>query len=508
MKSALDLAIVVAFLAGVVGYGCWFARRNRTAEHFTSAEGTLPGWAVGLSIFGSYISSISFLGNPGKAYKDNWAAFVFSLTTPFAAWVAVLWFVPFFRRLGQISAYEHLEHRFGAWARTYAAICFMLVQGARMGSVMQLLAKAIAPLLGVTTDATLARRGIVVTLGVLTTVYCMLGGIEAAVWTGVVQALMLILGALICLFAVIWYVPGSVPEIIHTGMQHDKFSLGAWLPNSAEGWLLAQQSFWVVLLFGIATNLQNFGSDQSYVQRYQTADSLKAAAKSVWLGAWLYVPVAALFFFIGTGLFAFYQHFPELLSDDLAAHPDDIFPHFIVTMLPVGLSGLVIAGIFAAGMDAPLNSLATLVYSDIYVRYINPTPTERQSLRLLRISTVVWGVIGTAMGIMLLDVKQSLDAWWELAGLFGGGTLGLFLLGLCSPKTKGFHAAVAVVLGVSLTLWMYFSRTEYWREHIPLPISPLSPQLTIVCGTVSIFAIGWLLPRLISQSNPPRSSTA
>src|SRR5262245_4273311 len=124
----IDLLVLSSYLIAVVGFGCWFAGRNKSAEDFITAGQSLPGWAVGLAIFGSYVSSISFLANPGKAYSSNWNPFVFALSLPLAAWVAQKWFVPFFRRSGEVSAYQHLEHRFGPWARTYGVVCFLLTQ--------------------------------------------------------------------------------------------------------------------------------------------------------------------------------------------------------------------------------------------------------------------------------------------------------------------------------------------------------------------------------------------
>ena len=134
--SGIDIVVLVVYLALVVGLGAWFARRNRTSSHFMAASGTVPGWAVGLSIFGTYLSSNTFIGVPGKAYGSNWNAFAFSLTLPVAAWVAVKWFVPFYRSSGEISAYHHLEERFGPWARTYAMVCYLLTQLARVGAIL------------------------------------------------------------------------------------------------------------------------------------------------------------------------------------------------------------------------------------------------------------------------------------------------------------------------------------------------------------------------------------
>src|SRR5687768_3838680 len=188
----IDQFVLLAYLTIVVGMGLWFARRSGNTDEFMAAGRSLPGWAIGLSMFGSYISSISFLANPGKAYADDWNAFVFSLATPIAAAAAIRWFVPFYRRTGEVSAYEHLERRFGGWARTYAVVCFLLTQTARTGTVVYLLALAAAPLTGWQVETTILLTG------ALITVYTMSGGIRAVVWVGVLQSLVLLTGPLIC----------------------------------------------------------------------------------------------------------------------------------------------------------------------------------------------------------------------------------------------------------------------------------------------------------------------
>ena len=211
--------------------------------------------------------------------------------------------------------------------------------------------------------------------------------------------------------------------------------------------LFADSTFWVVLCYGLVMNVGNFATDQSYVQRYITARDDREAKKSVWLTALLYVPVAAIFFFIGTGLFVFYQQHPELL-ESRHRRRTKYFRLFISQELPVGLAGLVIAAILAASMDSNLNSMATLTYCDIYQRYFRPQASEREAIYRPAAATLAWGVICTAVGIgMTYAQKSLLDAWWELSGIFSGGVLGLFLLGLMSRRVTSRAAAIAVTVG-------------------------------------------------------------
>lgn len=473
MLPTLDLFVLIAYLTAVVGIGAWFAVRRNGSDDFMAASRSLPGWAVGLSMFGSYVSSISFLANPGKAYDGNWNAFVFSLATPIAAAIAVRYFVPFYRHTGEISAYEHLEHRFGPWARTYAVVCFLLTQMARMGTVIYLLALAVRPLTGWPLPTT------IIVTGVLMTLYTMAGGIKAVVWTGVLQSGVLVLGTALCVFSVIGQTPGGLGAILETGWQYDKFSLGSF------GTSLTEPTFWVVFAYGLVINLGNFGTDQSYIQRYLTARSDREAVKSVWITALLYVPTAAVFFFIGTGLFVFYRAQPELLGGIDKA--DQVFPHFIDTRLPAGLAGLVVAAIFAASMDSNLNSMATLTLCDLYKRYLRPEAGERESMRVLYVATLFWGAVSTGIGLWMIRLGLALDAWWQLAGIFAGGVLGLFLLGLVSRRADNVAGAVGTIVGLAVIVWMFLPRLV----DVPEPLrNTWHSHMTVVVGTLTIFLVG------------------
>jgi SSS family solute:Na+ symporter len=480
MLTSIDLVVLVAYLTLVVVLGLWFARASGQTDEFMAAGRSLPGWAIGLSMFGSYISSISFLANPGNAYGGNWNRFVFSLATPIAAAVAVRWFVPFYRRQGEISAYEHLEHRFGQWARTYAVVCFLLTQVARMATVFYLLALAVAPLTGWRVELTILLTG------TLITVYTLCGGIRAVVWVGVLQSIVLLAGPIICILVLLSKTPGGLAGIIETGAAEGKFSLGSF------GTSLREPTFWVVLIYGLVINVGNFAVDQSYIQRYITARSDREAAKAVWITALLYVPVAGVFFFIGTALFVFYSAQPELLGS--VAKADEVFPRFIATQLPLGCAGLVVAAIFAASMDSNLNSMATLTLCDLYKRYLRPSAGERESMHVLRLSTFAWGAICTAAAVAMTQVASVLDAWWELAGIFSGGVLGLFLLGMIS-RAGNAAALTAVLVGVLAIVWMTLSTTERWPDQLSHLRNPMHTLMTTVVGTLAILLVGLLLIR-------------
>jgi len=295
-----DWAVVIGYFAATMGIGFYFYRRTRSVEGYTAGNRSLPGWVCGLSILATYVSSISYLALPGKAFAGNWNAFAFSLSIPIVAVIAVKVFLPYYRNSGAISAYELLERRFGPWARLFTSAFYLLFHIARIGVVLYLMALPMQVIFGWNIYTILLVTGICVTI------YSLVGGLVAVIWTDAIQAIVLMGGAIICLVVLLFGAPGGPVGVMETAIEHDKFSLGSFaLDDFAHG------TFWVIFLFGIVDNLRNFGIDQSYIQRYIAAKSDAAARRSVWLGSLLYIPVSALFFLIGTTLFVYYGAWQE-----------------------------------------------------------------------------------------------------------------------------------------------------------------------------------------------------
>jgi len=331
---------------------------------------------------------------------------------------------------------------------------------------------------------------LIIVTGLIVIVYTLFGGMEAVIWTDVMQSIVFIVGALACVVVIFIGMPHGPGQVFQIAGEHDKFALGSYRLA------LNEPTFWVVLLYGFSMNLQNFGIDQNHVQRYQTTKTVEAAKRSLWLGALLYLPVSAVFFFIGTGLFAFYTARPELLPAEVAAKPDSVFPHFIVKQLPAGLTGLVIAAVFAAAqstLSSSINCSATLVLCDFYKRHFRPQATERQAMRVLWGTSLVVGLLGTGMALAMMRIQSALDAWWSLAGIFSGGMLGLFLLGLISRRAGNAAAATGVPLGVTLIFWMTFS--PKWSGALAAWRSPFHSFLITVFGTLAILLVGLLVSR-------------
>ena len=527
--TTLDWTVLVAYFAIMLVVGLMFWRRNKSADDFTAGGRSLPGWLCGMSIFATYLSSISYFALPGKAFSEDWNRFAFSLSLPVAAWIAVRFFLPMYRRSGEVSAYSLLEHRFGLWARLFASSFYLLFHIARIGVVMYLMALPMAILFA------WDIRTVILITGVIVTGYAFVGGIVAVIWADAIQAFVLLAGAILALAILMIGMPEGPGQVMSVASANNKFSFG-----STDPLLFSEATVWVVLAYGLFENLKNFGIDQSYIQRYIASENDREAAKSVWLGALLYVPVSALFLFIGTALFAYYQSQPGMLDEvrtvvaeqklmqagmdsDSPDYPqlllktaseldttdlgDRVFPHFIASKLPSGARGLLIAAVFAAAMSTvstSLNSSATLVMSDFYQRLMQPESTDAQQMRVLRLATIVWGTLGTGMALVLVQITNSaLDTWWTLSGVLGAGIVGLFLTGLIAPTLRSGQAIGVLCFGVAVIAWMTLSGTGYWPTPLNWMQSPLHGLLVIVVGPLVMMS----LARLVSVGNAPQDDS-
>lgn len=487
--STIDIVIFLVYLLGIVLFGVSFYNKERTSGDFSTGSGTLPVWVIGLSIFATFVSSISYLALPGIAFLSDWNAFVFSLSIPVAIFMAIKFFIPLYRSVGSPSAYTYLEERFGPWAKNYVAIFWLLTQVMRVAVILYLLALPMYVILG------WDMRLIIVITGISVMIYAILGGIKAVIWTDAIQAIILIVGALVTLGILMFSLPEGPRQYFEVAANHEKFSLGSF------GLSLTESTFWVVFIYGIFINLQNYGIDQNYIQRYMSARNEEEAISSAFGGGLLYIPVSLLFFMIGTGLFVYYQVFPDLLPVEFreAGMSDSVFPHFIVNGLPVGITGLLIASIFSAGMSTistSLNSGATVIMNDFYRRY-KKNVSEKESVSVLYLASALICVLGVVISFYIIQVESALDIWWNLAGIFSGGMLGLFLLGYFSRKVTNTPAVVGVLLGLLVITWMTLSPV-YFADALS---NPLHSYLTIVVGTLVIFLTGFLLSLIMKPSD-------
>ena len=493
MNNWIDLTIIAVYLVGTTLFGCSFFFRKKEgdgAKNFMTGGGTLPTWAIALSVFATHVSSISFLALPEGAFgTENWRGWVNSITVPVATLVAAIWFVPFYRRSTDVSAYSFLERRFGTWARIYSSVCFLIMQSARSGVILLLLAILINQLLGFSCES------IIIVTGVATLLYSMMGGFAAVVWADAIQSIVLIGGTVVCIVCLFIFTP-DVAVNARAAWDAGKLSLGSM---SLSDW--STNTFWVLFLYSICINLQNFGVDQCYTQRYVAAKDEKAAAKAIWGSACLYVPVTLLFTVIGTLLWMYNRANPGVIPEGTRAAA--VFPWFIVNKLPTGVSGLLVSAILAAAMStiaSTLNSGSTVLLEDYWKRFAPGRANGKSNLFFLRTMTVVLAFVSIGIALTVIWCTEDitiLSAWWAIQGVLSGGMLGLFLIGAFSRRTRAAHALVATVCGFAALVWVVFG-----QKLLPLPW-PLHVNLSIVFATLVIVFVGFVLGLFVRKPSEP-----
>jgi SSS family solute:Na+ symporter len=486
--NSLDLIVFFAYIVGIAIFGGSFFKKERTSSSYTLGDNNIPPWVITMSIFATFVSSISYLALPGNAFQSNWNAFVFSLSLPIASIIAAKYFVPLYRKVNSPSAYTFMEQRFGPWARIYVSMCYLLTQLMRIGTILYLLALTLNAITG--WDITV----IIIFTGLIIAVYSMLGGMSAVLWTDAIQGIILIVGAVACLAYILFAMPEGPGQVFEIGAANEKFGLGSFDLD------LSKPTFWVVLVYGIFINLQNYGVDQNYVQRYMASKTEKDAQRSALWGGLLYVPISALFLFIGTALYAYYDSVATLpLELQDVTKSDRIFPYFIVNVLPAGLSGLLVASIFAAGMSTistSFNSSATVFLTDYYNKYFKKTASDKEGMKVLYISSAIISIIGIVIAIAMINVKSALDAWWKLASIFSGGMLGLFLLAIISRGKNSIGAIIGVIVGIIVILWLSLSNVFLGEDALG---NQFHTYLTTVFGTIAIFLTGFLISLVIPE---------
>ena len=430
----INYTVLFLYLFSMVAVGGYFTRKNQNTDDYFRGGKHIPWWAAGLSIFATMLSSLTYTGIPSKAFAQDWVYAAANFMIPVTAIVAVYVAMPFFRHIDATSAYEYLEKRFSRTVRLFGSASFICFHIFRMAIVMSLTGLALA----VATPLTPMQS--VLLMGVLSIVYCTLGGIEAVIWTDTIQTFVLLGGAILALALLISGVDGGVRGFMTVAHDANKFAFANlhWDVTSN------QIALWVIVLGAFGQNLSSYTADQAVVQRYMTTATKELAAKSIWTNAILSIPATFLFFAIGTALFAFYQTHPEKLDPTITT--DQIFPLFISREMPIGIAGLIVAGVFAAAqstVSTSMNSTATALVTD-FMRPFSVCQTERMYLSIARWSTFFIGVLGTLLGLIFVDpeIKSLFDASIKIIGLFMGLLGGLFILGATSRRATASGALV------------------------------------------------------------------
>jgi SSS family solute:Na+ symporter len=464
--GVIDIAILVVYGCTLIGMGLYYKRKCRTADEFMVAGRSIPAWAAGLAVMSTYTSSISYIATPGKAYSDNWHPFIFSLCIFPVAWFVCKYAVPYYRKIKLISVYEFLENRLGSWARIYGALSFVLFMVGRIAVILYLASL----LLNTFIPCNIVM--VIIILGFITIAYTFLGGMEAVIWTDVMQSIVMIVGIIFCAVMLTRDVFAQPDYLIQDAFDANKFSLGSTKLTLSSQQHLFDRTIWVMIIFGVTENLRSLIADQNCVQKYSSVADERQAKRSIWIGMLIYIPLTAIFLYIGTALFAYYSPGGHSLGEGITKG-SEVFPYFIATKLPVGLKGLVVAAILAAAMstvDSNLNCSATVLLLDFYKRYFNPNIGERGSIVFLRGMTIVWGVLGTIFAILMIRAESILDVWWEISGIFGGGVLGIFILGLLRIRLRLWQGLVSIGVSIAVITWGTFVREPFLSNlniHIP-----------------------------------------
>ena len=443
-----DYLILGTYLVLLIGMGIWISNRSQTTEDYFLASRNIPWWAAGLSIFGTQLSAITFMAIPAKAFSEDWVFILAQFTIPLVAPLVIVFYLPFFYRLQITTAYDFLENRFNRPVRLFGSVSFLLFQLGRMGIVIALPALALATVSGINV------YGCIVTIGVLATLYTMMGGMEAVIWTDVLQVVVLIGGALLSLVIILAGIHLSPAEAYQEALEMGKLHTFNW------SWDYTRATVWVVVVGNFMANLVPYTTDQTVIQRYMTTPSLDMARRAIWVNALMTIPTALLFFSLGTALFLFYDVFPERITT--LPGNDAIFPWFIASELPAGLAGLVLAGLFAASMssiDSSMNSMATSIIHDFLRPHTDKT--EAAWLRLARYLTLGLGIVATLSALLIasLEVKSLWDTFLTIVGLFGGSLAGVFMLGVFTKKANSKGVLIGA-LSSAVILYLVQQRTE------------------------------------------------
>ncbi len=482
-----DIVVIVLYFAALAWIGFYFSRRQKNSDDYFKGGGRIPWWAAGLSLFGTALSAITFMAIPAKAFATDWSYMLFNSGIVLVAPVIMFLFIPFFRKLNITTAYQYLEVRFNSFVRVICSLAFIVFQLGRMGVVLFLPAIALNVATGMDIFLCIAL------MGVSSIIYTMIGGIEAVVWTDALQVVILLGGAIFAIIFTVNAIPGGFSETVSVAAAHGKFSLGD------TGFDLKDSSMWTVLIAACFTHLTTYGTDQSMVQRYLTTSSGAAAKKSVLTNALLTIPATLIFFFVGTALFVFYKSFPAELSLSLPNN-DAIFPSYIFSNMPAGLSGLLISGVFAAAMSTlsgSMNSAATAWVVDIRPRIVRHSGDKRRELRSARVTTLVMGGLSLCFAFLMAtwEITSLWDEFNKILGLILGSMGGLFLLGMITRRANAPGAIVGICVSIVVQLFV----AHFQVVHL---------LLYTATGFVSCFVAGYVASLFFRTPSRASSSSA
>ena len=479
----LDLVVIVLYLSAMVIMGFWFSRRQTSTETYFVASRSIPHWAVGISIYAALISSITFIAYPGSAYAGNWNELVPGFMVIGVLLLVGMVIIPFYRQVVGMSAYEYFGKRFGYNVRAYSALAFTAGHFSKMGFVIYTLALTITAMTGWNIYLVMLLTGVV------TVFYTVVGGLEAVIWTDVVQGFIKCIGIFVCLGFLFHLMPGGAGAAFHLAWEQGKFSLGTFDFNFAQ-----RSSLWVMVLYGFFWYLQKYTADQTLVQRYLIAKSNREALKGVALGAILCVPAWVLFMLIGTLLWAYYHLSGEALPASIDK-ADKIFPYFLATRIPAGLAGLFMASLLSAAMSmlsSDLNCLSVVGVEDYY-RKLRPAAGDRDRLLAAKLIVAGCGTIAVLIACVIARYSERvLSFYYMVMSIVAAGLAGLFLLAFLCPRANRQGAYVGIASCLLFTTWATLSSGKEPALSLGDYGFGWHPVMIGVVAHVVLLGAGWL----------------
>lgn len=478
--SPLNYAILAAYLVGMIAVGMRFARRQRNTEDFFLAGRRMPWLVVAMSMYASLTSAITFMALPATAYQENISFLVVSLVSPLVAPFLIILFYPFYQRLRVTTSYEYIAHRFGAAARFSVSALFILARLGWLGTVIYAPALALSVVTGIPLSFCLLA------MGLLATIYTTLGGLAADIWTDVIQFLIMIGGVAWLIVTLVTRVPGGAAGILELAAETGRLHV---LNLQFDLYSMSGVVVGITYFFKL---MQDYGTDQTTVQRMMAVPSMRGVGKALIFNALVDFVIIAALLFVGLGLFAYHGAFPERLPDGLAR--DQILPYYIIHALPDGVSGLLITALFAAAMssmDSGISCISTVIIND-FVKPMRRGPTdEARDLRLARTLTFALGVLATAVSFYIASFGHLIKAYTSLISLFNAPILALFLLGMLTRRAHFGPWLVGALLAVGLNLLVQHRTDVHWIYYFPLSL-----VVTLAVGYVG---------SLILPHPPPRA---
>lgn len=499
-----DLLALTVYLIIVMAIGLYFSTKNTSTEEYFVGGRSFSGWVIGLSLVGTSISSITFLAYPGDAYKTAWLRFLPNLMLPVAVFIAAYVFLPFFRRGNTITAYEYLEARFGPSIRVYGALTFIFGQLVRISLILYLLSLLIHELTGLSAEMSIVLGGVFVA------VYTIVGGIDAVIWTDVLQTIVLMLGGIFCLAVIVIALPGGLEQIFSVATEHGKLAFSELKNGSLTpvdwSFSLQDKTGSMLLLLGLTAWLTEYSANQNTVQRFCASKSDAEARKAMFVCAFTSVPIWAFYMFLGTALYVFFQIFPtetaaQILDGERKA--EQILPYFINHYLPSGVAGIVIAAALAAAMsslDSSINAISTVSIVDIYKRFSTREKTDKHYLFIAKMIAVVVSVIMILGAILLMnaETKTLQDTATILVSIISGGVLGIYLLGFFTTLGDARAVWSGLILTALFTIWTILAKKELLPDGWNLPFDL---YYTAIIGNLIMFFTGFLVSLFIFKRN-------